>query len=113
MSTPESKVKKKVRELLDHYGADLYYNMPVPAGYGEPMLDFVGCFYGKFFMIETKAEGKVLTPRQNHIANCVASARGKVFIVRGLNKENDPESWEGWTELASWLAHVHLLGDAA
>lgn len=106
MATPESKVKKKVRELLDQYGPDLYYNMPVPAGYGEPMLDFVGCFYGKFFMIETKAEGKPLTPRQMFISQRVQSARGKVFVVTGQNADNDPDSWEGWAELQWWLMAV-------
>lgn len=113
MSTPESRVKKQVKELLDHYGDDLYYNMPVPAGFGEPMLDFVGCFYGKFFMIETKAPGKKLTPRQQFIMTKAQAARGRVFVVVGLNEENNPESWPGWAELAHWLAHVYLNGEAA
>lgn len=113
MATPESRVKKAVRETLSRFGDELYYNMPVPGGYGEPMLDFVGCFYGKFFMVETKAEGKALTPRQEFICAKVLAARGKVFIVTGVNADNNPNTWEGWAELEHWLAHVHLAGDAA
>lgn len=38
--------------------------MPVPSGYGVPTLDFIGCYKGFFFAIETKAPGKEPTPRQ-------------------------------------------------
>lgn len=111
MSTPESRVKKAVKERLERYGDDLYYNMPVPTGYGEPMLDFVGCFYGRFFMVETKAEGKKLTPRQEFIRQRVIDARGKVFVVTGVTEDNNPDTWEGWSDLEHWLADRFLKGE--
>lgn len=104
MSTPEAKVKAAVKKLLASYDG-LYYNMPVPGGYGEPMLDFVGCFKGKFFMVETKAEGKKLTPRQEYVRLRVENAGGRVFIVEGLL--DGPEAgWRGWGELAEWLSDM-------
>lgn len=108
MSTPESKVKKAVRERLDQFAPYLWYNMPVPAGYGEPMLDFVGCFRGRHFMVETKAEGKKLTPRQEFIKSNVEAAGGKVFVVTGIARDNNPDNWPGWNELDHWLCAVQL-----
>jgi hypothetical protein len=52
--TPEAKVKKKVRELLEKHGA--YYAMPVTGGYGASGVpDFLVCHHGRFIGIETKA----------------------------------------------------------
>ena len=53
-TTPEGKVKKGVRQVLDGLGA--YYVMPVTGGYGKQGApDFLVCYQGKFFGIETKA----------------------------------------------------------
>lgn len=62
MTTPEGKLKAKVKTFLKERGA--YFFMPVPSGYGTPTLDFIGCYKGRFFAIETKAPGKKPTPRQ-------------------------------------------------
>jgi hypothetical protein len=99
--TPEGKVKRKVQDLLNQYGA--WHNWPVPAGYGAPMLDCVGCHGGRFFAIETKSEGKKLTPRQDFMKENMEASGGRVFVVTGLNEDNNPNSWAGWTELESWL----------
>ena len=102
MATPESKVKKKVKALLADYD-NIYVNMPVPGGYGTPMLDFVCCLNGRFFMIETKAEGEELTPRQAFIKSEVEAAGGRVFVITGLNEDNNPDSWQGWKDLVTYL----------
>lgn len=53
-TTPESKVKKKVKEALEHIGA--YYTMPVTSGYGRSGVpDFIVCLNGRFIGIECKA----------------------------------------------------------
>ena len=53
--TPEAKVKKKVAEQLRALKA--YYFYPVTGGYGKSGVpDIVGCYNGKFFGIECKAE---------------------------------------------------------
>lgn len=62
MKTPEGKIKDQVKAFLKERGA--YFFMPVPTGYGTPTLDFIGCYKGRFFAVETKAAGKKPTPRQ-------------------------------------------------
>ncbi len=98
--TPEGKIKKQVKLVLSKY-QPMYGNWPVPGGYGEPMLDFVGCFHGQFFMVETKVVGESLTPRQNLTKELVEEAGGKVFVIEGGT--GDPESWPGYLELLEWL----------
>ena len=95
--TPEGKVKLKVKKVLKKYRMlyGLYSNWPVPCGYGTPMLDCVGCFYGLFFAIETKKLGGKLTPRQRQTVEEQRASGAKVFIIDG-----------DITELEEWLEHV-------
>lgn len=74
MKTAEGALKDKVKLWLKSIGA--WYNMPVPTGYGTPMLDFVGCWQGRFYMIETKAPGKLPTRRQLLTIDEVRAADG-------------------------------------
>lgn len=100
--TPEGRIKKHVKELLTQY-TPIYTNWPVPSGYGEPMLDCVGCYGGQFFMIETKFDDE-LTPRQNLTREQVVEAGGRVFVIDGT--AGDPTAWEGWLELVTWLNQI-------
>lgn len=88
--TPEGKVKKKVSELLRKVEG-LYYWMPVPSGFGESTLDYVGCYCGLFFAIETKKPGGKPTDRQRITIEQIASAGGKTFVIDG-----DTEELEEW-----------------
>jgi len=90
----ERTVKDRVKDLLDPRRPDLYYNMPVPCGYGKSMLDFVGCYRGLFFMVETKRAEKDLTGVQDLCATEVRDAGGKVFVVI---------DYDGLAELERWL----------
>jgi hypothetical protein len=90
----ERTVKDRVKDLLDPHKPDLYYNMPVPYGYGKSMLDFVGCYRGLFFMVETKRAKKDLTGVQALCATEVIDAGGRVFIIR---------DYDGLAELEHWL----------
>ncbi len=107
--TPESKVKQAVKTLLDNF--HVYHNWPVPAGYGTPMLDCVGCHCGYFFAIETKAAGEKLTPRQEFTKSEMELAGAKVFVISGDRQsvENNPDTWhyEGMLELEKWLAEQY------
>lgn len=65
--TPEGKVKKEVKRILESFG--VYFFMPVQMGLGAAGLDFhcvvrMGDMACAFF-IETKAPGKEVTDRQN------------------------------------------------
>ena len=92
MTTPEGKVKDRVKKVLKAEGA--YYHMPVQNGLGAPTLDFVGCHLGRFFAIETKPGNKQPTPLQELTMEDMRKAGGRVFLI------NDET---GTTELESWL----------
>jgi hypothetical protein len=92
--TPEGKIKKKVNDLLAKYEG-LYYSMPVPSGFGKSDLDYVGCFHGKYFQIETKRPNKAPTVLQRRTIVKVQEAGGIVFTV---NCDEDIEVLRKWLE---------------
>lgn len=92
--TPEGKVKAAVSEILKNTPG-LYYNMPVPGGFGESTLDYIGCYFGRFFAIETKRPGLKPTDRQKVIIAIMERAGAKVFVIDGDTKE-----------LEAWIAYV-------
>jgi hypothetical protein len=73
----------------------MFYDMPVPAGYGRPTLDFIGCYGGHYFAVETKAKGKKPTPRQMDTIDRMRAAGAEVFIVIG---EDDTDQLRHWLE---------------
>jgi hypothetical protein len=81
-TTPEGKVKKKVSDLLKATPG-VYYYMPVPGGFGAATLDYVGCYLGRFFGIETKAPGQKPTARQLQTIAAMERAGGKIFVIDG------------------------------
>lgn len=94
--TPEGKLKKQVKEYLTERGA--YYLMPAGSAYGKPGLDFVGCYKGRFFAIETKAPGKIITVRQAGTATLMRRAGG--YVLWG-------DDWEKLrTEIASFFSEI-------
>ena len=104
--TPEGRVKRRVRQILEAQEG-MWFDMPVPSGYGRQTVDFIGCFRGYFFAVETKAEGKELTLRQENTARGIASAMGVVFTIVG-------ESPEQFEPLVKWLAKIdawHPIND--
>ena len=53
-STPESKVKAKIKKILVEH--NIYYAMPIGTGYGNSGVpDFLCCVNGYFVAIEAKA----------------------------------------------------------
>jgi hypothetical protein len=90
-TTPEGKVKKTVSTLLKSVDG-LFYTMPVPSGFGESTLDYIGCYRGKYFAVETKAPGKKPTDRQQAIISKMRAAGGAVFVIDG-----------DLTELKQWI----------
>lgn len=84
MATPESKVKKQVKEILKNLGA--YYVMPVTSGYGNSGApDFLVCIQGKFIGIECKSGKKKPTALQLKNLNLIDKAGGWTFVI---NEEN-------------------------
>lgn len=81
MTTPEGKVKDKVKKVLKKFGELVYYHMPVQNGMGAPTLDFIVCAAGYFLAIETKAPGGKPTQRQVVTMENMRAAHGFVFVV--------------------------------
>jgi len=98
--TPEGKVKAEVKKILASFGDRIDGFWPVPSGYGESHLDYIGCASGVFFCVETKAPGKKPTPRQLERQRRVELAGGKVFVIDGTWKTDTYES------LRQWLARI-------
>jgi hypothetical protein len=94
--TPEGKVKKAIKELLKKHEAYVY--MPVPAGYGAPSLDFVGCHCGLFYAIEAKRPGKEPTAQQRLTARTMEQAGAVTFVVASTDGA-DFKKLEEWLEL--------------
>lgn len=111
-STPEGKVKDKVKRLLARFcdenksvtlfSGRLYAHWPVMNGMGSPTLDCIACYYGKYIAIETKVEGKALTPRQEQTKAQIEAAGGLVFVVKN---DADIERLEQALNLIKW-AHA-------
>lgn len=79
--TPEKKVKKRVRAVLDRMGA--YYVMPVTGGYGNSGApDFLICLQGKFIGIETKAGKGKTTALQELNLKSIGEAGGIALVIR-------------------------------
>jgi len=89
--TPEGRIKEQVKDLLKAYEA--YWHCPVQNGMGAPSLDFVGCSKGRYFTVETKAEGKGMTPRQELTATAIKKAGGKVFLINETSGMDELKEW--------------------
>jgi hypothetical protein len=86
MSTPESKVKDKVKRILQKYNA--YYVMPHGAGYGNAGVpDFLVCYQGRFMGIECKANGGKPTALQLWNLSEIRRVGGRAMIIDGTNIE--------------------------
>lgn len=99
MQTPEGRLKDKIKAFLKLKGvasltrpvenARGFYWMPVVGNFGSPFLDFVGCYNGRFFAIETKAPGQKPTPRQQINIALVEQARGEVWVGDDFDEFKD------------------------
>lgn len=83
-STPESKVKAKIKAILKAHG--VYYAMPIGTGYGNAGVpDFLCCVDGKFLAIEAKANGGTTTALQDKNLRDIETAGGITCIIREDN----------------------------
>jgi hypothetical protein len=94
--TPEGRLKQQVKKLLDERGfwragsakpseVTGWYYMPIQNGMGVVGIpDFVGCWQGRFFSIETKAPGKHPTPNQEKRHEEIAAGKGLVLVTDNI-----------------------------
>lgn len=82
--TPERKIKKLVSKTLTALGA--YYFYPVTSGYGTSGVpDIVGCYRGRFFGIECKANGNKPTVLQQINLDKIAATGGIALVIDEKN----------------------------
>ena len=111
-TTPENKVKAKLRKLLKNY-PDVYTYWPVPSGFGKTTLDVLGCYRGRFFEIETKAPGKKPTLRQQVELESIGRSMGKTFVITGTDSPVFEELRQWLDELEATVPYApHIPPDA-
>ena len=81
---PEVKVKRRVIEILKHYGA--YYFYPVTGGFGmSGVPDIIVCYNGYFIGIECKAGTNKPTALQEQNLERIKSSGGISMVI---NEDN-------------------------
>jgi hypothetical protein len=86
-ATPESKVKARVKKILDTYNA--YYFMPIGGPYSRPGIpDIVGCYNGVYFAIECKAGKGKTTALQDRELSLISKAGGIAIVVNENNLDD-------------------------
>jgi Holliday junction resolvase len=85
-ATPEVKVKKQIRKILDELGC--YYAMPIGTGYGNSGVpDFLVCMKGRFVSIEAKAgKGKPTLLQEDNMRR-IREAGGIALVINEFNQE--------------------------
>lgn len=92
-TTPEGRVKQKIKLALDKYKGRVRYWMPVPSGYGKSSLDFEGAFKGRAFAIEAKKPGGKPTKRQEGTIEEMLLGGYRVFVIDGDEALAPLEAW--------------------
>ena len=81
-TTPEGKVKAAVKKELKERG--IWFFMPMQNGFGVVGIpDFICCWKGMFFAIETKAPGKRkdTTPNQDRTIAEIRAHDGRAIVI--------------------------------
>ena len=87
MATPENKVKKRVKKILDDLGA--YHFSPMMDGYGRSGVpDIIACYKGKFIGIECKAGDNKPTLLQLRNIEDIKRNNGLAIVVNEGNIES-------------------------
>jgi pantoate kinase len=83
-ATPEVKVKKQIRKMLDDAGA--YYAMPIGTGYGNAGVpDFLICSGGRFIAVEAKAGTNKPTALQEMHLDKIRAKGGIALVINETN----------------------------
>ena len=86
MATPESKVKKKVKKILDDLG--VYHFSPMATGYGRSGVpDIIVCYKGKFIGIECKSGDNKPTLLQLRNIDDIKRNQGLAIVINEGNIE--------------------------
>ena len=87
MATPESNVKKRVKKILDDFGA--YHFSPMMDGYGRSGVpDIIACYKGKFIGIECKSGDNKPTLLQLRNIDDIKRNQGLAIVINEDNIES-------------------------
>ena len=92
--TPEAKVKKKVKEMLDQM--EVYHFSPMQNGMGRAGIpDIIGCLEGQFLGIECKAGKGTTTALQERELTRIQNAGGYALVVneKNINQLQEIAEW--------------------
>ena len=85
-TTPEAKVKAKIKTILKEH--NVYYAMPIGSGYGNAGVpDFLCCLRGQFVAIEAKAGKGKTTALQDKNLRDIKMSGGYAWVVNEENLE--------------------------
>ncbi len=85
--TPEGKVKKQVKKILDDLGA--YHFSPMTAGFGRSGVpDIIACYKGKFIGIECKSGDNKPTLLQLRNIDDIKRNQGLAIVINEANIES-------------------------
>lgn len=83
-NTPESKVKRKVTDILNKYNAYFFY--PPSNGFGRAGIpDIIVCYCGQFIAIECKAGKNKPTALQVRELRAIEDAGGYALVINETN----------------------------
>jgi Holliday junction resolvase len=83
-NTPESKVKRKVTDILNKYNAYFFY--PPSNGFGRAGIpDIIVCYCGQFIAIECKAGKNTTTALQRKELRAIEDAGGYALVINETN----------------------------
>lgn len=91
MTTPEKKVKERVKKVLDKLNA--YYFLPSQMYGRKGIPDIIVCYQGKFFGIECKANNNKPTKLQIHELNKIQKAGGCTIVFTDKTTTEELESF--------------------
>ena len=89
-NTPETKVKRKIADILKKY--DAYYFFPASNGFGRAGIpDIIACYCGQFIAIECKAGKNTTTALQRRELGAIEDAGGYALVINETNIEQVEE----------------------
>ncbi|MBD5585284.1 MAG: hypothetical protein HDQ88_09400 [Clostridia bacterium] len=98
MTTPEGKIKTKVKAILESLGDKCWYFMPVQRGLGckRGVPDFIVCAGGLFVGVETKAGNNKRTTIQKYVGDRIELAGGAVIVVNEDTLDAFEQAMQVW-----------------
>jgi len=84
--TPETRVKRRVTDILRKY--DAYFFFPASNGFGRAGIpDIIACYRGQFIAIECKAGKNTTTALQRRELRAIEDAGGYALVINETNIE--------------------------